>query len=267
MGDFDSKVAFITGAAHGQGRATALALAKNGADILAFDVAKKIEYPAYEFGTNEELQSLKTEIESLGRRCVIACGDVRDDAAVTAAVDACVREFGRIDILFNNAGICAYATVDKMTDDEWNAMIDINLKGPFNVTRRVSPVMMRQKSGVIINNSSVMGLRGGNRLSHYTASKWGLTGLTKAWAIELAPYNIRVNSIHPTGVNTPMNDGLAAMEGMTPIEIAERSAGNLLPVPWVETEDVANLVLFLASDKARYITGAQYVLDAGLLSV
>lgn len=187
MSDFENKVAFITGAAHGQGRATALALAKEGADIVAFDVAKKIEYPAYSFGTSDELKSLKEEVEALGRRCLIAAGDVRDDKSVTDAVDRAIAEFGKIDILFNNAGICAYAAVDKMTDEEWDAMIDINLKGPFIVTRRVVPHMTEAKSGVIINNSSVMGLRGGNRLSHYTASKWGLTGLTKAWAIELAP--------------------------------------------------------------------------------
>ncbi|MBQ7687877.1 MAG: mycofactocin-coupled SDR family oxidoreductase [Clostridia bacterium] len=267
MADFDNKVAFITGAAHGQGRATALALAKNGADIAAFDVGVKIEYPAYAYGTGEELKSLKAEIEALGRRCEIFAGDVRDDKAVTAAVEGTIAAFGKIDILFNNAGICAYAKVHEMTDAEWDAMIDINLKGPFLVTRRVVPYMIAQKSGVIINNSSVMGLRGGNRLSHYTASKWGLTGLTKAWAIELAPYNIRVLSIHPTGVNTPMNDGLAAMEGKTPEEIAEASAGNLLPVPWIEPEDTAELVLYLASDRARYATGSQFVLDAGLLSV
>ena len=267
MGDFDNRVAFITGAAHGQGRATALALAKNGADIAAFDVGVKIEYPAYAYGTGEELKSLKAEIEALGRRCEIFAGDVRDDKAVTAAVEGTIAAFGKIDILFNNAGICAYAKVHEMTDEEWDARIDINLKGPFIVTRRVVPYMMEKKSGVIINNSSVMGLRGGNRLSHYTASKWGLTGLTKAWAIELAPYNIRVLSIHPTGVNTPMNDGLAAMEGKTPKEIAEASAGNLLPVPWIEPEDTAELVLYLASDRARYATGSQFVLDAGLLSV
>ncbi len=267
MPEFEGKVAFITGAAHGQGRAVALALAKEGADIVAFDVAKKIEYPRYAFGTNDELLLLKSEIEALGRRAVIAIGDVRDDAAVTAAVDEAIRELGKIDILFNNAGICAYAEVDTMTDLEWDSMIDINLKGPFQVTRRVVPHMKSRKSGVIINNSSVMGLRGGNRLSHYVASKWGLTGLTKSWAIELAPYNIRVVSIHPTGVNTPMNDGLAEMEGATPIEIAERSAGNLQPVPWIEPEDVSNLVLFLAGDKARYATGSQFVIDAGLLSV
>lgn len=267
MGTFDGKVVFITGAAHGQGRATALAFAKEGAAVAAFDVAKKIEYPAYAFGTSDELKSLKAEIEALGGKCLIASGDVRSDESVTAAVEATVAAFGKIDVLFNNAGICAYAEIDTMTDEAWNAMIDINLKGPMNVTRRVVPYMKKAKSGVIINNSSVMGLRGGNRLSHYAASKWGLTGLTKSWAIELAPYGIRVVSIHPTGVNTPMNDGLAAMEGMTPQEIAERSAGNLQPVPWVEPEDTANMVLFLASEKARYCTGGQYLLDAGLLTV
>lgn len=267
MADFEGKVAFITGAAHGQGRATALALAKEGAKIVGFDVAKKIEYPNYEFGTSEELKSLKKEIEDLGSEALVFAGDVRDDEAIQRAVDGTIEKFGTIDILFNNAGICAYAEVDKMTNDEWDSMIGINLTGPMKVTRAVVPYMKKANKGVIINNSSVMGLRGGRRLSHYTASKWGLTGLTKAWAIELAPWNIRVNSIHPTGVNTPMNDGLAAMEGKTPEEIAEASAGNLIPVPWIEPEDTANLVLYLASDKARYVTGAQYVLDAGLLTV
>ena len=267
MPDFTNQSAFITGAARGQGRITALALAREGADILAFDLGCKIEYPAYAHEACDELQSLQDEIEALGRRCVIALGDVRDDASVAAAVEAAMAAFGRIDILFNNAGICAYAEIDRMTDVEMDAMIDINLKGPMIVARRVVPVMKKQNSGVIINNSSVMGLRGGRRLSHYAASKWGLTGLTKSWAIELAPWNIRVVSIHPTGVNTPMNDGLAALEGKTPMEIAEASAGNLQPVPWIESEDVAGLVLYLASDKARFVTGGQFVIDAGLLSV
>jgi NAD(P)-dependent dehydrogenase (short-subunit alcohol dehydrogenase family) len=267
MGDFTGKTAFITGAAHGQGRATALLLAKEGAEIAAFDVAKKLAYPSYEFGTSAELESLKAEIEKNGGKALIFAGDVRNDSDISAAVEKTIAAFGKIDILFNNAGICAYAEADTITDEEWNTMIDINLKGPMNVTRRIVPHMKKAKSGVIINNSSVMGLRGGKRLSHYVASKWGLTGLTKAWAIELAPWNIRVVSIHPTGVNGPMNDGLAAMEGSTPIEIAERSAGNLLPVPWIEAEDTANLVAWIASDKARYATGSQFVLDAGLLSV
>lgn len=266
MTDLTNKVAFITGAAHGQGRAVALALSGAGADIVAFDVAKNLTYPAYAFGSESELDTLRREVEALGRRCLIARGDVRSDADISRAVEGAMADFGRIDILFNNAGICAYGLAHELSEDEWDAMLDINLKGAWLVARRVIPVMQRQGSGVIINNSSIAGLRGMNRLSHYAASKWGLVGLTKSWAIELAPDNIRVNSIHPTGVNTPMNDGLAALEGTTTQEIAERSAGNLLPVPWVEPEDVSAMVLYLVSDGARYVTGAQFVLDAGLLT-
>ncbi|HZI76316.1 MAG TPA: mycofactocin-coupled SDR family oxidoreductase [Gemmatimonadales bacterium] len=266
MAEFAGRVAFITGAAHGQGRATALALAREGARIAAFDVARPMAYPGYAMGSSSELESLVAACTGLGAECLTFAGDVRDDVAVTAAVEATTSRFGRIDILFNNAGICAYGLAHELTEEAWDAMLDINLKGAWLVARRVIPVMMRQRSGVIINNSSVAGLRGMGRLSHYAASKWGLTGLTKSWAIELAPYGIRVNSIHPTGVNTPMNDGLAALEGLTPREIAERSAGNLLPVPWIEPEDVAQAVLYLASDKARFMTGAPLVLDAGLLS-
>ena len=265
-GEFAGKVAFITGTAHGQGRATALALAREGARIAAFDVARPLSYPGYEMGSSDELTSLVAACSELGTECLAFPGDVRDDAAVTGAVSATAERFGRIDILFNNAGICAYGLAHELTEDAWDAMLDINLKGAWLVARRVIPLMIRQRSGVIINNSSVAGLRGMGRLSHYAASKWGLTGLTKSWAIELAQYGIRVNSIHPTGVNTPMNDGLAALEGLTPKEIAERSAGNLLPVPWIEPEDVAHAILYLASERARYVTGAEFVIDAGLLT-
>ena len=193
-------------------------------------------------------------------------GDVRVFDDVSAAVDLAIEQFGKIDILFNNAGICAYGLAQDITEQEWDTMLDINLKGPWLVAKKIIPVMINQRSGVIINNSSIAGLRGMNRLSHYAASKWGLTGLTKSWAIELAPHNIRVVSIHPTGVNTPMNDGLALLEGLTPKEVGERSAGNLINVPWVEPEDVAEAVVFLASDKSRFVTGSQFVLDAGLLT-
>lgn len=266
MAEFAGKVAFITGAAHGQGRATALALAREGAQVLGFDLARPLSYPGYQMGSPDELESLASACRELGTECLTFAGDVRDDVAITRAVDAATARFGRIDILFNNAGICAYGLAHELTEEAWDAMLDINLKGAWLVARRVIPVMMRQRSGVIINNSSIAGLRGMGRLSHYAASKWGLTGLTKSWAIELAPYGIRVNSLHPTGVNTPMNDGLAALEGLTPRQIAERSAGNLLPVPWIEPEDVANAVLYLASDRARFVTGAPLVIDAGLLT-
>jgi SDR family mycofactocin-dependent oxidoreductase len=260
------QTAIVTGAAHGQGRAVALALAKAGANVAAIDVARPLAYPSYGMGTGEDLRSLQNEIETLGVAAVTFAADVRDDAAVAAAVRSTAERFGRIDVLFNNAGICAYGLAHELTEAEWDAMLDINLKGAWIVARHVIPHMIRRTAGVIINNSSVAGLRGMNRLSHYAASKWGLVGLTKSWAIELAPHGIRVVSIHPTGVNTPMNDGLAAMEGMTPREIAERSAGNLLPVPWIEPDDVAEAVVWLASPRARFVTGSQLVLDAGLLT-
>ena len=254
-------VALVTGAAHGQGRATSLALAAAGYDIVALDVAAPLAYPGYAMGTPAELESLAEECGAL-----TAVADVRDDAAVSAAVDAAIERFGRIDLLFNNAGICAYGLAHELTEPEWDAMIDINLKGAWIVGRHVIPHMIEARRGVIVNNSSIAGLRGMARLSHYAASKWGLTGLTKSWAIELAPYGIRVNSIHPTGVDTPLNDGLAALEGMTTQEIAERSAGNLLPVPWIEPRDVAEAVLYLAGESGRYVTGTTLVIDAGLLT-
>jgi NAD(P)-dependent dehydrogenase (short-subunit alcohol dehydrogenase family) len=255
--------AFITGAAHGQGRATALALAADGYDIAAFDVAAPLEHPGYAMGTPEELTSLAAECPT---RCETFVGDVRDDAAVAEAVRATVERLGGIDVLFNNAGICFYGLAHELTEAEWDAMLDINLKGAWIVARHVIPHMIAARRGVIVNNSSIAGLRGMGRLSHYAASKWGLTGLTKSWAIELAPHGIRVVSIHPTAVDTPLNDGLAALEGATPQEIAERSAGNLLPVPWIEASDVAEAVRFLVSEKARYLTGTELVIDAGLLT-
>jgi SDR family mycofactocin-dependent oxidoreductase len=264
--DLKGRVAFITGAAHGQGRATALALAREGVHIAALDVARPLAYPGYGLGSESDLESLAAECANLGVECLLFVADVRDDGAVSRAVKDAADTFGRIDLLFNNAGICAYGLVHELTEEAWDSMLDINLKGAWLVARRVIPHMMSRRAGVIINNSSIAGLRGMARLSHYAASKWGLVGLTKSWAIELAPFNIRVVSLHPTGVNTPMNDGLAALEGATPQQIAERSAGNLLPVPWIEPSDVAEAVVYLASDRARFVTGSQFVIDAGLLS-
>ena len=260
------QVAFITGAAHGQGRATALAMAREGVRVAALDVARPLAYPGYPMGSSDDLESLAHECCGLGGDCLTFAADVRDDAAVGAAVSATVDRFGRIDVLFNNAGICGYGLAHELTEAAWDTMLDINLKGAWLVARRVIPVMIERQRGVIINNSSVAGLRGMARLSHYAASKWGLVGLTKSWAIELAPHNIRVVALCPTGVNTPMNDGLAILEGKTPREIAERSAGNLLPMPWIEPQDVAEAVMFLASSRARSITGSEFVLDAGLLT-
>src|SRR3954469_20709444 len=198
MAEFAGRVAFITGAAHGQGRATALGLAGEGARIAAFDIARPLSHPGYDMGSRDDLASLVEECRALGTECLTFQGDVRDDIAITAAVSTVVSQFGRIDVLFNNAGICAYGLAHELTEEAWDTMVDINLKGAWIVARRVIPVMISQGSGVIVNNSSIAGLRGMGRLSHYAASKWGLTGLTKSWAIELAPHGIRVVSIHPT---------------------------------------------------------------------
>jgi len=266
MRRFDGKVAFVSGAAHGQGRAAAVAFAGEGAHVAAFDVARPLAYPGYPMGSADELASLRAECEALGSTCLTFEGDVRDGVAVAGAVEETVARLGAVDVLFNNAGICAYGLAHELTEAAWDAMIDINLKGVWLVASKVIPQMIGQRSGVIVNNCSVAGLRGMGRLSHYAASKWGVMGLTKSWAIELAPHGVRVVAVCPTGVNTPMNDGLAALEGTSPREIAERSAGNLLPVPWIEPEGVAEAVLFLASDGARYATGSALVVDAGLLT-
>lgn len=262
----NGKVALITGAAHGQGRATAIALAQEGYHIAALDIGKNVGYPTYAMGSNDDLKTLGTLCEIHGVKYLPLVADVSKATEVEAAVNMLVAQWGRVDVLFNNAGICAYGMAHELSEAEFDRMMDVNLKGPWLLAKYVIPHMIKQNSGVIINNSSVGGLRGMRRLSHYAASKWALTGMTKSWALELAPHNIRVISIHPTGVNTPMNDGLAEMEGKTPQEIAEASAGNLLPVPWIEPEDVAQAVVYLSSEKARFITGSQFVLDAGLLT-
>ncbi|HHU43313.1 MAG: SDR family oxidoreductase [Bacillota bacterium] len=263
---FSNKTIIITGAAKGQGRATAIAFAKNGANIVAFDLPNRLCYPAYNDACQNDLISLKKEINSFGGKVEICFGDVRNEKDVIQTVNVAAEKFKTIDILFNNAGICAYGMAHELTEEEWDFMMDINCKGAFLFSKHVIPHMRRQKSGVIVNNSSIAGLRGMKRLSHYAASKWAMVGLTKSLALELAEYNVRVVSLHATGVNTPMNDGLAFLEGETPEAIAQKSAGNLLNTPWIEVEDVVNAMLYICSDKARFMTGSQFVLDAGLLT-
>ena len=217
----------ITGAAHGQGRATALALAADGYDIVALDVAARARVSRRtRWARRDELDSLRGRVRGARRGCLTRRGRrARRRGGGARRSPRAFERFGRIDVLFNNAGICAYGLAHELTEAAWDAMLDINLKGAWIVARHVIPHMIAARRGVIVNNSSIAGLRGMGRLSHYAASKWGLTGLTKSWAIELAPHGIRVVSIHPTGVDTPLNDGLAAMEGKTPQEIAEALGG------------------------------------------
>lgn len=252
--EFKNKTIFITGAAKGQGKAVALAFAKEGANIIAFNR-----------GDIQKLEPLKKEVKEIGGRIEIFSGDVVNSREIKFAIEKGVECFGSIDILFNNAGICKYGLSHELTEEDWDLTMNINLKGAWLTSKYIIPYFIKQKSGVIINNSSIAGLEGMRKLSHYSASKFGMVGLTKSQAIELAPYNIRVVSIHPAGVNTPMKLDMAEQEGTTLEEIA-RSKVNLLDVPWVEVEDIVNMVLFLASDRARYITGSQFVIDAGRVS-
>jgi NAD(P)-dependent dehydrogenase (short-subunit alcohol dehydrogenase family) len=259
MPELAGRVALVTGAAHGQGRATALALAAEGAAIVALDIAQPLDYPGYAMGSSDELQSLVAACIAAGAPCAAYTADVRDDAAVTRAVDGAVERFGRIDILFNNAGICAYGLAHELTEAAWDTMLDINLKGAWLVARRVIPVMIAQRSGVIINNSSVAGLRGMGRLSHYAASKWGLTGLTKSWAIELAPHNIRVNAIAPGTTDTAQ-----PRYGNTDAELIEIAKATIpLGGKLLAPDQIARSAVFLASDEADAITGQVLHVNGG----
>ena len=256
MSEWAGKVALVTGGTSGIGREAALLFAKRGAKVV---VAGRRDVEG-----NQTVDLIRRD----GGEGFFVKADVSQTADVKTLIEKTVATFGGLDCAFNNAGVEGkWIPIVEQSDEDWDRTIAINLKGTWLCLKYEMQQMLKQgRAGAIVNNSSVAGLRGMARLSHYAASKWGLVGLTKSWAIELAPYNIRVVSLHPTGVNTPMNDGLSALEGLTPEQVAGRSAGNLLAVPWVEPEDVAAAVVFLASDRARFITGSQFVLDAGLLS-
>lgn len=266
MSEFAGKTIVISGAAKGQGRAVALGFAAEGANIIALDLGSPLPYPAYSRAESDDLQQLATEIRAAGGRCVTGTADVRIQSQVDQVIDRGVKEFGGVDIVFANAGVAAYGSSTELTDEQWKTVIDINLTGAWHLSKATIPHLRKRKEGVIIYNSSIAGLRGLARMPHYAASKHALVGLAKSQALELAPANIRVMTLHPTGVNTPMNDGLAELEGKSAEEVAEASASNLLPVPWIEPEDVVEAVKYLAGRSGRYLTGSGLILDAGLLT-
>ena len=242
--------ALVTGGGTGIGAAVAQRLAADGMHVTVL---------------GRRREKLAAMVAADPARFHAVAADVSDTDQVAAALADATRRFGVVQVLVNNAGAAESAPFLKMDASLWRRMLDVNLKGAWLVARRTIPVMINQHSGVIINNSSVAGVRGMNRLSHYVASKWGLLGLTKSWAIELAPYGIRVVAICPTGVDTGMIDGLAGLAGTTPAEVAEHTP-NLLPISLIDPEDVAEAVLFLAGRQARTITGSTLVLDAGMLT-
>jgi (+)-trans-carveol dehydrogenase len=272
-GRVEGKVAFVTGAARGQGRAHAVRLAQEGADIIAVDICKQIDSVQIPLSTPEDLAETADLVKGHNRRIYTAEVDVRDYDALKAAVDAGVEQMGRLDIIVANAGIGnGGATLDKTSEADWTDMIDVNLGGVWkSVKAGVPHILAGGRGGSIILTSSVGGLKAYPHTGHYVAAKHGVVGLMRTFAVELGAQNIRVNSVHPTNVNTPlfMNEGTMKLfrpdlENPGPDDM--KVVGQLmhtLPIGWVEPEDIANAVLFLASDEARFITGVTLPVDGG----
>ena len=271
-GRVGGKVALITGAARGQGRSHAVRLAEEGADIIAIDICAQVDSVPYKLATRSDLDETARQVEALGRRIVTRVADVRDGAGLTAAINDGVAELGRLDIVSANAGVLSVGASFELTEQEWTEMIDINLNGAWRTAKASIPHMIASgRGGSIILTSSIAGLIAQPGLSHYVSAKHGVVGLMKTLALELAPLNIRVNSIHPTNVDTEMIQNEPTYRVFLPDEpsptreqfAVPATEMNALTIPWVEARDVTNVVLFLASDDARYITGVALPVDAG----
>lgn len=272
-GRLEGKVAFITGAARGQGRAHAVRMAQEGADIIAVDICKQIDSVQIPLSNPEDLAETADLVKGLDRRVYTAEVDVRDFDALKAAVDAGVEEFGRLDIIVANAGIGnGGQTLDKTSETDWDDMIAVNLSGVWKTVKAGVPHILKgERGGSIILTSSVGGLKAYPHTGHYVAAKHGVVGLMRTFAVELGAKNIRVNSVHPTNVNTPLFMNEPTMKLFRP-DLENPGPDDMkvvgefmhtLPIGWVEPEDIANAVLFLASDEARFITGVTLPVDGG----
>ncbi len=261
------KVALITGAARGQGRNHAVRLAAEGADIIALDVCAPIESIDYDTATPDDLLITAEMVREVGGRIVTAAVDVRDATGLATAVAAGVEKLGKLDVVVANAGVVATRRWDEITPEEWGTVVGTNLTGTWNTCQAALPHVLATGGGSLILVSSTSGLKGLPFMTHYAASKHGVVGIMRALANELGPKGIRVNSLHPTGVPTPM------LAGMTPltayIDDAPRTRAlfdNTLPVNLIELDDVSDAVLFLASDESRFVTGSTMTVDAGASS-
>ncbi|GAB5900436.1 mycofactocin-coupled SDR family oxidoreductase [Mycolicibacterium mageritense] len=269
-GPLAGKVAFITGAARGQGRAEAVRLAADGADIIAVDLCEQIASVPYPMATPDDLAATVKLVEDTGARIVAQQADVRDEAALGTALNAGVAELGRLDIVVANAGIAPMLS----GADGWRDVVDVNLTGVHHTVEVAIPTMVEQGEGgsiVLISSAAgLIGIGGGDRGSlGYTAAKHGVVGLMRAYANHLAPHSIRVNSIHPTGVDTPMinNEFIRGwLERVAEESDAPVDMGNALPVQVLQVEDIANAVAWLVSDQARYVTGVTLPVDAGFVN-
>jgi SDR family mycofactocin-dependent oxidoreductase len=275
MGQLDGKVVFITGLARGQGRSHALTLAREGANIIGLDLCRTPSSVPYPGATQADLEETIRLVESTGRKIFAEQADVRDLAQVQRVFDAGIAQFGGVDIVLPNAGICSGGLTWEITPDAWREMLDINLTGPWHTVRVAIPTMIEQrKGGSIVFTGSVDALKGSAHISAYAAAKHGVTGLMRSLANELGQYGIRVNSINPGHVDTDMlgNEfvwGLFRPDLAKPTkdDVRESFQGtNLIPVPWMEARDVSNAILYLVSDAGRYVTGTTQLLDSGFLA-
>lgn len=273
-GRVEGKVAFVTGAALGQGRSHAVRLAQEGADIIAIDVCKRVvETSPIPAATPEDLAETADLVKGLNRRIFTAEVDVRDYEGLKAAVDAGVEQLGRLDIIVANAGIGNGGdTLDQCSEHDWQEMIDVNLSGVWKTVKAGVPHLIAgKKGGSIILTSSVGGLKAYPHCGNYVAAKHGVVGIMRSFAVELGHHMIRVNSVHPTHVSTGMimNEGTwklfrPDLENPGPDDMAPIcQMFHTLPVPWVDAEDISNAVLFFASDESRYVTGVTLPVDAG----
>jgi SDR family mycofactocin-dependent oxidoreductase len=258
------KVAFVTGAARGQGRSHAIRLAEEGADIIAVDILEDYETVGYGMGTEADLAETVKAVEALDRRIIASKADVRNAAALRKVVDEGVAELGKLDIAVANAGICTVQSWDEVTPAVWRDTLDTNLTGVWNTMTAATPHLIGNGGGSIICISSTAGIKGLPYFAPYVAAKHGVVGIARTMANELARHNIRVNTVHPTGVNTPMGTGLGGLESLL---ARDPNLGpiymNTLPVEAIEPREVSNAVLFLASDEAQYVTGLEFTVDAG----
>ncbi|MBS1892978.1 MAG: mycofactocin-coupled SDR family oxidoreductase [Actinobacteria bacterium] len=273
MGRVEDKVAFITGAARGQGRSHAVRLAEEGADIIAVDVCKDLGM-AYPPATSEDLAETVRQVEAAGRRIVAAEVDVRDVEELRSAVDGGVKELGRLDIVSANAGVSGGypSKTEDIPRELWEIALEVNLTGVWNTCSVAIPHLIDGgRGGSIVITSSAASLKGYENISHYVSSKHALVGLMRTMTNELGPHRIRVNNIAPSQVDTDMvlNETVAKLfcphlENPTFDDLAEASmAMHVLPIPWVESIDISNALLFLASDEGRYVTGTTLAVDAG----
>jgi SDR family mycofactocin-dependent oxidoreductase len=260
MGALDGRVAFITGGARGQGRAHALALAAEGANVVVADAPRPMAALTYPLGTEDDLRDTTKQVEELGGLCLPIVMDVRDPAAVGAAVEETVNRLGSLDIVVANAGIVSTGPLEEVTDEIWHQLVDTNLTGAFHTLRAAIPVMRRQRFGRIVVTSSMGGRMGIPELAAYNATKWGVIGLAKSVALEVAKEGITVNVICPTTVQTPMVQPEGADD--VPDDLVRRMMkANPIPQPWLSPEDVSRGLLYLVTDPG-VITGS--VLEVGL---